>query len=88
MVFFYFSSITNKISYFDVKFKINTVFFSLDFYIATQCFFTACVLLAVSGLFYSALYLYLNRAYECYVQILSAGILNIAAGKTLCYVVL
>ncbi|CAI6375218.1 unnamed protein product [Macrosiphum euphorbiae] len=50
-----------------------------DFYIATQCFFTACILLAVSGLFYSALYLYLNKAYECYIQILSAGILNIAA---------
>ncbi|XP_003245455.1 uncharacterized protein LOC100573577 [Acyrthosiphon pisum] len=50
-----------------------------DFYIATQFFFTACVLFTVSGLFYTTLYIYLNRAYEYYVQILSAGILNIAA---------
>jgi len=56
---------------------------SLGFYIATQFWFSACVLLTVFGLFYTTLYMYLNRAYERYVQILfTAGILYIAAGKT------
>ncbi|XP_016659524.1 uncharacterized protein LOC107883632 [Acyrthosiphon pisum] len=51
-----------------------------DFYIATQFFFTDCVFLTVFGLFYTIVYVYLNRAYIGYVKILlSAGILNIAA---------
>ncbi|KAL4131701.1 hypothetical protein QTP88_008977 [Uroleucon formosanum] len=57
---------------YDVLFK--------GFYIATQFWFSACVLLTVFGLFYTTLYMYLNRAYERYVQILfTAGILYIAA---------
>jgi len=57
---------------------------SLGFYIATQFWFSACVLLTVFGLFYTTLYMYLNRSVERYVQILfTAGSLYITAGKIL-----
>ncbi|XP_060858131.1 uncharacterized protein LOC132935552 [Metopolophium dirhodum] len=50
------------------------------FFIATQFFFSTCVLFTVFGLFYSRLYMYLNRAHERYVQILlRAAILYLAA---------
>jgi len=72
-----------------VQHKINSCFLS-GFYIATQLWFSACVLLTVFGLFYTTLYMYLNRSVERYVHILlTAGGLYIVAGRThlfICYV--
>ncbi|XP_050538077.1 uncharacterized protein LOC126903712 [Daktulosphaira vitifoliae] len=57
---------------YDVLFK--------GFYIAVQVWFSICVLLTICGLFYTSLYMYLNRAVEHYVKILfTAGGLYLAA---------
>lgn len=56
--------------------------FITGFYIATQFWFSLCVLLTVCGLFYTILYMYLNRSVERYIQILfTCGGLYIAGGK-------
>lgn len=65
-----------------VYFMYNKCLFHAGFYIATQFWFSTCVLLTVCGLFYTTLYMHLNRSVERYVQILfTAGVLYIAAGK-------
>eukprot|EP00102_Acyrthosiphon_pisum_P020437 XP_016657647.1 PREDICTED: uncharacterized protein LOC100573556 isoform X2 [Acyrthosiphon pisum] len=50
------------------------------FFIATQFFFSTCLLLTIFGIFYSTLYMYLNRAHERFIQILlRAATLYLAA---------
>ncbi|XP_050419952.1 uncharacterized protein LOC126832938 [Adelges cooleyi] len=60
---------------YDVLFK--------GFYIAVQFWFSVCVLLTICGLFYTTLYMYLNRSVERYVHILfTAGGIYLAAAIT------